>query len=527
MRQDIENVEFLDVGSGYVYARAAVAETVNYLRSDDMKRFLALGCLMLGVISIAACTQGGGIYNYVPSAPTPVTTPGPVCAVGTTNCGDVCVSLQSDAANCGACGTICGQGQVCSAAVCKNTCAANLIECGSDCVDPTNNPNHCGATTGCGASGGSAGAVCTNATNAVAACTASACAQTCNAGYADCNNNINTAGSDGCESALDTNQNCGGCGIACLSGQSCQAGSCQQLTFKIETLTPDNCVFTDVQSIIQDDAGGIAFDANYVVTWGDYYYYSSPSRMSAYVNIADLSSPAATGAELAATFTDLDAETMYSFTVGGSIYRGPLVTGDNCDDVITFDGIAKVDPVTGNAVGSVIMLSTPIAMTDHCAYAGNILWSGRGFAMLLVRNAPFTVPGANDDHLYRIQISNGVVTDLSAAAAVAEVRAHAPYAEAWAAQGVVEQFGGETYLTHFPDGDNKVVRVALSTGASTDLVNFATDFPSAYTTGDVPGFALSRSRNRWYSRYEGGNSFPGNPGGGEVVFACDATWSAP
>jgi hypothetical protein len=62
--------------------------------------------------------------------------------------------------------------------------------------------------------------------NAVPACVNSACAVgACNLGFADCNNNP----TDGCETVLTTNANCGGCGVVCaLPGgtSSCASGTC-------------------------------------------------------------------------------------------------------------------------------------------------------------------------------------------------------------------------------------------------------------------------------------------------------------
>jgi hypothetical protein len=40
------------------------------------------------------------------------------CPLGQTDCSDICVDLQTDAANCGACGTACGAGQPCADGVC-------------------------------------------------------------------------------------------------------------------------------------------------------------------------------------------------------------------------------------------------------------------------------------------------------------------------------------------------------------------------------------------------------------------------
>ncbi len=42
----------------------------------------------------------------------------PVCAAGETLCGSVCIDVSSDPDNCGACGTACPTGQICSEGVC-------------------------------------------------------------------------------------------------------------------------------------------------------------------------------------------------------------------------------------------------------------------------------------------------------------------------------------------------------------------------------------------------------------------------
>jgi hypothetical protein len=41
-------------------------------------------------------------------------------------------------------------------------CPGTTIRCGTACIDPTSDPQHCGATAGCGTGGGSAGVVCTS-----------------------------------------------------------------------------------------------------------------------------------------------------------------------------------------------------------------------------------------------------------------------------------------------------------------------------------------------------------------------------
>ncbi len=61
------------------------------------------------------------------------------------------------------------------------------------------------------------------------ACAAGACTgMSCVPGFGDCNGNM----SDGCETALDTTGNCGGCGTTCSAGahanSDCSSGTCQR-----------------------------------------------------------------------------------------------------------------------------------------------------------------------------------------------------------------------------------------------------------------------------------------------------------
>jgi len=181
------------------------------------------------------------------------------CATGQTACASGCADLQTDAANCGACGTACGMGGTCRMGACMSTrmmCPAGQTDCtptapAPTCVDTATNAANCGACgTACNAppaatcngtsartfaaTGTCSASRCTYAptdtacparANATTTCTgAGVCGFTCSAGFADCDG----APANGCEVNLNTDRaHCGACGAACPSGQGCAAGLCR------------------------------------------------------------------------------------------------------------------------------------------------------------------------------------------------------------------------------------------------------------------------------------------------------------
>ncbi len=65
------------------------------------------------------------------------------CPTGQTRCGDVCVDLSTDGANCGGCGITCGDA-TCRAGACSTMCATSEVACGAMC---------CPTDVGCDATG--------------------------------------------------------------------------------------------------------------------------------------------------------------------------------------------------------------------------------------------------------------------------------------------------------------------------------------------------------------------------------------
>ena len=199
------------------------------------------------------------------------------CPVGQTLCNGACVDLQTDVNNCGSCGGKCAfpnASAVCSSGTCTfSSCNAGFGNCDRIASDgceanfetDVNNCGGCGircgganvessacsagactitacnagfgncdriASDGCEANFetdvnncGGCGIRCGGANVESSACSAGACTITaCNAGFGNCDR----IASDGCEANFETDvNNCGGCGIACVTGQSCVAGACQ------------------------------------------------------------------------------------------------------------------------------------------------------------------------------------------------------------------------------------------------------------------------------------------------------------
>jgi len=128
-----------------------------------------------------------------------------VCPQGQQACDGACVTLETSAQHCGACGNACAAGEVCSGGTCAATCPEGQTACDGGCFDTATDRAHCG---GCG-----------NACGAGEACVGGTCEPTCPAGQELC---------DGL--CIDTNASvahCGGCGNVCAAGEVCVEGACR------------------------------------------------------------------------------------------------------------------------------------------------------------------------------------------------------------------------------------------------------------------------------------------------------------
>jgi hypothetical protein len=84
---------------------------------------------------------------------------GITCEEGLVLCGEICVDTNSDAANCGGCGTRCRGNQICASGICadqdqvpadegvtdEHSCAEGLTLCGDACADTSIDSANCGA----------------------------------------------------------------------------------------------------------------------------------------------------------------------------------------------------------------------------------------------------------------------------------------------------------------------------------------------------------------------------------------------
>ena len=210
----------------------------------ELRALLSLGLLIFVGCGNAANGNGngdggsdgdGGIVNTAS------------CADPASACGDKCVDLQNDPANCGDCGHACAAANaehaLCIAGTCTyDTCSKGFADCDGNVANGCELP-----TSSDVANCGGCGIVCAPQNGTAPTCTMGLCGfSTCSAGFADCDSDA----SNGCETTLATDDaNCGKCGNACGGGTVCAGGVCGLVCTGATTLCGSGanafCTLTD------------------------------------------------------------------------------------------------------------------------------------------------------------------------------------------------------------------------------------------------------------------------------------------
>jgi hypothetical protein len=198
------------------FAFAAISALSSFGCGGDDSTFLLPGA-DAGGLDATTGTDGGAVDgSAADAAPADGGDSGIVCTTGTA-CNGQCVDLNQGR-NCGACGNACSAGMVCDLGSCASFCGAGTTACNESCVNTLTDAKNCGACN----------AVCPGGE----VCSAGTCGVSCGAGLTQCApaGTSGDAGADGgvslCIDMLTDRQNCGGCGLACASGQVCSEGTC-------------------------------------------------------------------------------------------------------------------------------------------------------------------------------------------------------------------------------------------------------------------------------------------------------------
>ncbi len=168
-----------------------------------------------------ACGAACSFPNAAASCSTGTCTLG-ACNAGYGNCdgnaANGCeTNTNTNSADCGMCGKVCGTGTICSNGSCVTTCTPGTADCNMNPADgcevnTTTSSNNCG---GC------------NMPCADTQYCANAVCAACGAGQEDCDRN----GANGCEATVATDpNNCGSCGLVCNGATNatgkCTGGAC-------------------------------------------------------------------------------------------------------------------------------------------------------------------------------------------------------------------------------------------------------------------------------------------------------------
>ena len=117
-----------------------------------------------GAVANNAAADGGANNASTDAGHTDGGGEGEVCGSYGTICDGVCISTAGDPDNCGGCGVICSDAEVCLGGQCGEGCLPGLTACERTCVDVANDSAHCGAcSNACGDGMGCVEGMCVDA----------------------------------------------------------------------------------------------------------------------------------------------------------------------------------------------------------------------------------------------------------------------------------------------------------------------------------------------------------------------------
>jgi hypothetical protein len=267
------------------------------------------------------------------------------------------VNLNTDVNHCGGCNLACNRSNgtaSCAAGVCRITCNAGFANCDNDPSD--------GCETAIGTdvrNCGACGRACA-IPNATALCSAGTCAvSACLRGYGNCDGNA----ANGCEaSLLDDESNCGSCGTPCSRGQFCVNGTCSSCA-PPQVLCSGRCVDTSTNPSHCGACGRLCLSGQQCVQGRCVYPPPSNDRCSgaAEINLAAGSRITLAATTLGATH---DINSPCDAAGGGDVFFRFVLTrrefvyadtfGANWDTKLFFVTASCTTPLTSQVTGDLV-----------------------------------------------------------------------------------------------------------------------------------------------------------------------------
>ncbi len=289
----------------------------------------------------------------------------------------------------------------------------------------------------------------------------------CNLNYSQCTCNTGRTYCNGaCQDAdffqFDEN-NCGGCGVSCGSGQVCVYGRCLDEVV-VSNYTTNNCFcHNGVDGSAGYDRGMVQANDSYVLYGGENHTVSFDGTSLSYISGGDVQD---------SLFVDILTGDMY-------------VLYDSANQIVysaytssTWDALVRYDSSTLTLTSDVISLSSPIPINVDLIYSAGI-FSGPGFVIFYTKR---------DDTWRVVMLDNGEVHVI-----------HQGDGKPWLWScdnhikgGVAGYEEGQGFFVDFPDYvDNKIVRYYIENNSSTDLKSFNSIY-------DMCSFSVVPSLGRWY-----------------------------